>query len=202
LRKQPIILAWLGATLALSLATIVLPEIADWLALVPAKVFHGQIWRLGTWVFLELGPFGLLFSVVTMYKFGGDLLAEWSDQRFLKFVGGIVVGSAVGACLLSLPIPNADWYPKIGGYALGDALVIAWALQFPDKCVVLYRMITLRHMQVAYAVLGMNALFAIYFGITYVAPELIASVAAIAYMKRWWDRPTPQPVSPARPWAN
>ena len=189
MRRQPIILALIATTILTSVAARIVPSLIDAWALVPAQVFRGQIWRLGTWTFLELSPLSLLFSCITLYMLGGDLLSAWSQRRFVRFVAAVVVGSAVGACLLALPIDNAIHYPKIGGYALGDAIVVAWALQFPHRTLVIYRLLPLSGDRLAYGMVALTLLFVVFFGLTYFAPELLAGAGTLAYMKRWWLRP-------------
>jgi len=201
-RKQPVVLALIAITVGVSLIAAMSDPFANAVALVPHDVFRGEVWRLVTWAFLQWGPIGLLLVSITLYKFGGDLLDAWGRRRFTRFVAMIVLVSGVGSCLLALPIPNAEWYPLHGGYAIADALTIAWALQFPDRCVIVFRMMPVAGNQLAYGTLAVTLMFVLYWGLTPFAPDLVAGLAALAYMKRPWDRLTPTPVTPPSPWAN
>lgn len=154
------------------------------LALRPEDVWHGEVWRLVTWPFVEGRPLSLLFECLALYFFAPDLQARWGTARFTRFVAGIVVVAGAGTCLIALVLPTAWWFPQLGGLALGDAIVIAWALQFPDQPIRLYFLIVVRGRGVVQAVVGITALYGVFYGVTVVLPELLASAAALLYMDR------------------
>ena len=172
---------WIVATVV---ASIVAALDGGWLAsmaaLVPSQVFHGQVWRLVTWPLLERGPLALVLTCVAIYKFGGELAVRWGDRRLRRFVGQIVVGAAVVTCLLAAAAGQTDLH-RLGGWALTDALVIAWARQFPEATLVLYHVLVLRGRQLVAVTVGVAIIYAIYVGPIAMAPELVACAAAAAY---------------------
>jgi membrane associated rhomboid family serine protease len=184
LLRGPTITTLLALTIVLTLASVASWTVAEALALVPARVWRGEVWRLATWVFVETSPLSLVYGCVTIWWFGGDLLTAWSRAHFIRYLAGVVLVAAAGTCVLAWILPGAWFYPKLGGMALGDALVIAWALQFPYRKVIVHRVLAIGGDQLAYATLAMTVLFAIFYSVTAFVPELIAATAALAYMKK------------------
>src|SRR5215207_1192164 len=78
--------------------------ITEYLVLVPAQLLR-QPWSLLTFPFVLRDPIGLLFTLLTLFFFGGTLEDRWGGRGFLKFCGGAAVGSAVTAFAL------APWMP-------------------------------------------------------------------------------------------
>ncbi|HEY5946599.1 MAG TPA: rhomboid family intramembrane serine protease [Kofleriaceae bacterium] len=172
---------WLLITLGASVANALGGGwLASWAALAPSRILRGEVWRLVTWPLIEVGPMALIFTCVAIYKFGGELAIRWGDVRLRRFMLEIVVGAGVATCLLAA-IAGATYMRRLGGWAVADVLVIAWARQFPDRSLVLYGLLTLRGQQLINITVGAAILFAIYFGPIAMAPELIACAAAALY---------------------
>ena len=71
---------------------------------------------------------------------------------------------------------------RCGGWAVADALVIAWARQFPERSVTLYYgMISVRGRDLVALTVAIAFVFAIYVGPTAMAPELVACLGAALY---------------------
>jgi membrane associated rhomboid family serine protease len=151
-----------------------------WLSLAPSRVFHGQLWRLATWPLIEGSPLQLIFTCAAIYKFGGELAIRWGDRRLRRFVLEIVVASAAVTCLLALATGRSHLV-RAGGWAISDALVIAWARQFPRGTVVLYGLLVLRGRDLIAVTIAATALFALAFGPVSMGPELCACLFTAAY---------------------
>lgn len=172
---------WLVATLAASIiAALDGGLLASWFALVPSHILHGQIWRLVTWPLIEPGPTSLIFTCVAIYKLGGDLAVRWGDRRLRRFVIELAVTGAVATTLVAA-LAGRLWLCRYGGIAMTEALVIAWARQFPTTPLRLYGLLTLRGPQLVQITLATAVLYAIYVGPVFVAPELACCVLAVAY---------------------
>jgi membrane associated rhomboid family serine protease len=159
-------------------------ELYELLALAPARVWQGEVWRLVTWTFVEDGPITLVFSCIALYWFGGDLVAAWGQRRFLRFVVAIVLVASVGTSLVGLVSPAAWAYHHIGGWALGDALVIAWALQFPEARLRIYQVLEVGGPILAYGTFAVTVLCVVYYGVAPFLPELLAGGAALYHLRK------------------
>ena len=162
-RPPTIVLILIALTLLMTL-TVALDGGADgelyrWLALSPLQVWRGEVWRLVTWSFVELGPWSLVVGCVSLYWFGTDLVTAWGPRRFAAYVGATLAVAGVGTCVLALALPGAARQLHLGGWALDDALTIAWALQFPERAIQYYGLLLLRHRVLAYSVAGFTVVF-------------------------------------------
>jgi membrane associated rhomboid family serine protease len=189
-RLPPVIAGLIGLVLVTSLAAALDGSLYMRLALVPDRVWHGELWRLVTWPFVAASPLGLLFALLELYWFGGGLLDAWSSRRLLRFVIAIVGIAGVGTCLLALVVPMAWWVPYLGTTALGNAILIAYGLEFPRAQIRIWLIAVISGEALAYGLLALTVLFAIFYGVAMVLPALIAAIATYIYMTgapaRWW----------------
>ncbi|MBV8761585.1 MAG: rhomboid family intramembrane serine protease [Deltaproteobacteria bacterium] len=159
----------------------------SWLSLSPDDVIHGQVWRLVTWPLIEGHPLQLIFTCAAIYKFGGELAIRWGDRRLRRFMLEIVIASAAITCVLALAT-HRGYLVRTGGWAVSDALLIAWARQFPNGTVVLYQLLVLRGRQLITVTVGATVLFAIAFGPVAMGPELCACLLTAGYPRAWLRR--------------
>lgn len=193
-RTPPITAGLIGLTLALSFVVAIDAgmggQLYYHLALLPEGVWHGQLWRLVTWPFIQGGPLRLIFACVALYTFGSDLLLTWGPARYLRYLAVVALIAGVGTCLVALVLPSAWWLPRLGGTVVGDALVIAWARQFPDHPVSIYALLLLKGRALVSIVIAGTIVFGVYYGLAWVLPELLAIAAALLYTsrsaRRWW----------------
>ncbi len=174
----------LALTLVMSLAAAVDPNSAWYghLALVPDMVLRGEVWRLVTWPWIEVGPWSLALTLVSIYWFGGDLADRWGDRRLARYLATVLLTAGVGTTLFAVVLPATGRLDHLGGVALADALVIAWALQFPTRQIRLYGLLAVGGELLAYGTLGFTALCAVYFGLGAMLPELLAGGLALLLM--------------------
>jgi membrane associated rhomboid family serine protease len=154
------------------------------LSLVPQDVWHGQVWRLLSWPFIEPGPIGLIFACLFLYWFGRDLAQEWGDRRWLSVFGGVAGVAAVGTCLVAQVDPPVMDYAYLGGWALTSAMVVAWGLWFPHRIVRIYFIIPITGFWLAWLTVAVTVVFAVYSGWEGYLPELFAEASILAWLYR------------------
>jgi membrane associated rhomboid family serine protease len=178
----------LALTLAMSLVTAFLGRHAapllGWVALVPAEVWHGQLWRLATWPFVEVGPIWLIFACLGLYWFGSPLAQRWGSPRFLVVIGGALLAAAVGTCLIATIDGDVMTRPYLGSAAMITAIVVLWGLTFPELVVRIYFVLPIRGYWMAWGTIAVTVVYAIYSGWAGYLPELLAEVAALAWLYR------------------
>lgn len=202
-RSPQVTTVLIAATLAMSLIVAVDArsggQLYHQLALLPEAIWRGQIWRLVTWPFIQGGPLPLIFACVVLHVFGSDLRRAWGPVGFLRYVAGIVLVVGIGTSLLALVLPSAWDLPQLGGMVLGDALVIAWARLFPDRPVSIYFVLIVRGRALVSVIVGATVTFAVFYGISWMLPELLGVAAALLHgarpprrwrlkLKRAWTR--------------
>jgi membrane associated rhomboid family serine protease len=188
LGSSKLITRWLVVVIA---ASIVSTLDGGWLASVaalePAKIWRGQLWRLVTWPLIEQGPLALVFACVAIFKLAGDLAIRWGERRLRRFVLQIIVGAAVVTTLLAT-LTGMSYLRRLGGWAISEALLIAWARQFPNEVLVVYGLLKLSGRELVWLTVGTAVLLAIFISPIVMAPELTACVAAAAYPQGWLRR--------------
>lgn len=107
------------------------------LAMDPASVLHGQIWRLVTYVFIPTsGGFWLIVSLMFYYWLGETLERLWGSTRFtVYYVSGMLLTAL--ASILTLFIDGVS-IPLYGASYVNTALFMAYALTYPDAMVRIY----------------------------------------------------------------
>jgi len=184
LGSSKLVSAWITVTLAASIiAAVDGGWLAGWVALAPSRVWRGEVWRLATWVFVERGALGLVLTCASIYKFGGELAPRWGDRRLRRFMIEVIGSAAVVTTLLALLSDDAWHIHRLGGWAIGDALVIAWARQYPDSTLVLFGLLRLHGRNLIAVTIGITSLSAIFSGPFTMAPELLVCAAAFWYPK-------------------
>ena len=183
--RSRLISRWLVVTLAASIVSAVDGGwLAQWAALVPSKVLHGQVWRLVTWPFVQTSPLALIFTLVVIYRLGGDLAVRWGDRRLRRFATEIILAAALVTCLLASAV-GASYLHRLGGWAVTDMLVIAWARQFPEQPLVLYGLLVVRGRQLVQVTIAATLIYVLFWGPIALAPELTACLAAAMYPRGW-----------------
>jgi len=175
----------LAATVAASLVGVVgerngLPLIRLGL-LEPRAVLRGELWRVFTWVLFERDPLGLLFGGLVLYWAGRDLCEVWGERRFVLFY----LGTAAAAGLATTAVALA-WPSILGGFWMGvwpavDALVVAWALLFPFRQILLFFALPVSGRSLLWFTVGGTALYAVFSGLSPFVPHFLAEGAAYLY---------------------
>jgi membrane associated rhomboid family serine protease len=182
LGSSKLVSRWIWLILAASvLAALDGGWLATWTAFAPSRIWRGEVWRLATWAFVEGGALQLVLTCVAIYHFGGQLAPSWGERRLRRYMVEVVGGAALVASLLAL-VSNDLWRSyRVGGWAVGDALAIAWARQYPDSTLVLYGLLRLRGRDLITVIIGVTAVYAIFAGPFRWALELVVCAAAYWY---------------------
>jgi len=169
-----LVAATAGATiLGVLLAHAGIPLIAA-AALEPERVLRGELWRLVTWTFFELNPIGLIFACLLLAWLGRDLSAAWGHWRFVGVYLGFAAAVAVATCLVGLAWPSVRLQSYATAWAMGDAILIAWAIHFPGRQILLYFVIPIAGRNLVYITIAGTALFALFSHPVLYVPHFIA----------------------------
>ena len=121
--------------------------VAGLMALSPAVVMHGQVWRLVSYSFLPLGLLGELFAMLTLWICGAMLEAERGPRWLYELYFVSVVGGAVVATLISLThVFGLDPLRVVGAgcYAGIFGLLVAVARDFGEMEFLLFFLIRVK----------------------------------------------------------
>lgn len=132
----PTAIKWLLlANIATFIAQQVYPALTPLLGLVPWRVLHElTVYQFGTYLFLHGGFFHLFFNMLMLWMFGRELEEIWGKAYFLKFYFLTGIGAGITSFLVS-PDSHAV---TIGASGAIMALLVAFAMQNPDREVYLW----------------------------------------------------------------
>jgi len=92
-------------------------------------------WQLVTYAFLHDGVTHLVFNMLGLYMFGADLERIWGPRRYLLYYAVSVVSAAITQ--LAVSALSGSPFPTIGASGGVFGLLLAFALYFPQRTVVL-----------------------------------------------------------------
>jgi membrane associated rhomboid family serine protease len=154
----------------------------DYGLMLPSAVWHGQVWRLATWVFYELDPVSLVFACLTLFWFGRDLLAAWGERRFLAVYFGLAIAAAAVTCLVGLLWPAVAQIPRGGSWPAQTGLIVAWGALHPDRQLLLYFVVRVTGRQLVWITFLGTALFALFMGLPPFVPHFAAELLMLAWL--------------------
>jgi membrane associated rhomboid family serine protease len=128
--------------------------------------------------FLELNPLGLIFACLLLAWLGRDLSAAWGHWRFVGVYLGFAAAVGVTTCLIGLLLPAVRELSYATAWAMGDALLIAWATHFPTRQILLYFVLPIGGRNLIVLTIAGTALFALFSHPIYYVPHFVA----IAFM--------------------
>lgn len=128
------------------------------LGLVPAAVLgKGFVWQLLTYMFLHGNFLHILFNMLFLWMMGSEIERYWGSREFLKYY--LITGC--GAGLVNVLVQPRATIPTIGASGAIFGLIIAFALAFPDREILLYFLIRIKakYFAVLVGVIELLALF-------------------------------------------
>ena len=98
-----------GMTVAVGLLRLFKSEFTDLLALDPAGLAHGQIWRVVTFLFgpPPAGPLWLILWIAMLYSILQALEVSWGEFKFTVFLAIGVIATGLGAVATGLEFGNS-----------------------------------------------------------------------------------------------
>lgn len=95
-----------------------------------------QPWQLITYSFLHASGSHLLFNMLALYMFGGELERLFGERRFLQlYFAGVIAASL--AQLLVAALWSGEPYPTVGASGGIFGLLLAYGVYFPNRTIVL-----------------------------------------------------------------
>ena len=130
--------ALIAANVVMFVATLIAPSLVDILGLTPILVVRRLwVWQVATYMFLHAGIFHILFNMLALWMFGGELERVWGTRYFLKFYFVCGIGAGILTVLFSLlPFDIAHALQRatiIGASGAIYGLLLAFAIYFPDR---------------------------------------------------------------------
>jgi membrane associated rhomboid family serine protease len=103
--------------------------------LIPILVWKKYyLWQLATYIFLHGGIFHLLFNLLALWMFGGELESLWGSRKFLRYF--LFCGIGAGICTVILT--PYQFIPVIGASGAIYGILLAFGWLFPNRLIYIY----------------------------------------------------------------
>lgn len=123
-------------------------------------LFDLELWRLATYAFVESTFFGLIFALLILWIFGGWFERSFGRRDTIRFFSISVVGAAILAIplgiLFDIVMPFHDPGIAEGPDAALDAMLVAFALTYPNSNILFGFVLPMRTRTVIYLILGLE----------------------------------------------
>lgn len=165
-------------------------KIQDLFALDPVRVLRQfWLWQPITYMFLHhtIDIWHLVFNMLTLWMFGGDLEVRWGAARFMRYYFVCGIGAGLLTCLAN--IMRSEPSATIGASGAIFGLLIAYAMTFPHRVTYFMGLFPMT----ARVMVGLFALLQLYFigafsrsGVAYFA-HLGGMLVGWLALTGWWD---------------
>jgi membrane associated rhomboid family serine protease len=168
--------------------------------LIPLMVWKRYfLWQLLTYIFLHGGLSHILFNLLALYMFGGELENYWGSKKFLRYF--LYCGIGAGVC--TVIFSPYQFVPIIGASGAIYGILLAFGWLFPNRPILLYFLLPIPAKYFV-IIFGLIELFSsmqgtgggvahlthlggLVFGIFYMAYPVIRQKIRREYYKRKWS---------------
>jgi len=175
-------------------------------ALVPALIWNKYfLWQLATYIFLHGGVFHLLFNLLALWMFGGELESYWGSKKFLRYF--LFCGIGAGICTVLFTPDIYQSIPVIGASGAIYGLLLAFGWLFPNRLIYIYFLfpIPAKYFVIIFGLIEffssmqgagggvahLTHLGGLLFGLFYMAYPMIRQKIRRDYYKRKWSQRGP-----------
>jgi len=194
----------MGAVFLLQM--VVSGSISLYLGLVPILVWKKFfLWQLATYIFLHGGIGHILFNLLALWMFGGELESYWGSRKFLFYF--FFCGIGAGICtVLFTPFPY-DRTPVIGASGAIYGILLAFGWLFPNRLIYIYFLfpIPAKYFVIIFGLIEflylrggagggvahLTHLGGLFFGLIYMAYPYLRQKIRRQYYKRKWNQRGP-----------
>src|SRR4030042_4950979 len=192
----------MGAVFLLQM--VVSGRINLYLGLVPILVWKKFfLWQLGTHIFLHGGISHILFNLLALWMFGGELESYWGSRKFLKYF----FFCGIGAGLCTVLITPYQFIPIIGASGAIYGILLAFGWLFPNRLIYIYFLVPIpaKYMVIIFGLIELFSSMAgtgggvahlthlggLLFGLFYMAYPTLRQKIRRKYYKRNWSQKGP-----------
>jgi membrane associated rhomboid family serine protease len=175
-------------------------------ALVPTLIWKKYfLWQLGTYIFLHGGVFHLLFNLLALWMFGGELENHLGSKKFLRYF--LFCGISAGICTFLFTPYMYQRIPVIGASGAIYGLLLAFGWLFPNRLIYVYFLfpIPAKYFVIIFGLIEffssmegpgggvshLTHLGGIVFGLLYMSYPVIRQKIRREYYKRKWSQRGP-----------
>ena len=110
-------------------------RITLYLGLVPLLVWKKFfLWQLVTYIFLHGGISHILFNLLALWMFGGELESYWGSGKFLRYF----LFCGIGAGICTVVFSPHQFIPVVGASGAIYGILLAFGWLFPNRLIYVY----------------------------------------------------------------
>jgi membrane associated rhomboid family serine protease len=180
-------------------------QIDFYLGLVPILVLKKYfLWQLATYIFLHGGIGHILFNLLALWMFGGELENFWGSKKFLIYFFFCGIGAGIVTVIFS---PN-QFITVVGASGAIYGILLAFGWLFPNRLIYIYFLfpIPAKYFVIIFGLLEflyfstegtgggiarITHLGGLLFGLIYMAYPVVHRKIRREYYKRKWDQKGP-----------
>ena len=192
----------MGAVFLLQM--VVSGSISLYLGLVPILVWKKFfLWQLATYIFLHGGIGHILFNLLALWMFGGELESYWGSRKFLIYF----FFCGIGAGIFTIVLLRHQYIPIIGASGAIFGILLAYGWLFPNRLIYIYFLfpIPAKYMVIIFGLIELLSsrsgtgggvahvthLGGLFFGLLYMAYAPVRQKIRRKYYKRKWSQRGP-----------
>ena len=146
-------------------------------------VFAGNLHQFLTWPFVGRGLLEVVFNCLLLWFLGSELEGLWGKRRYLSFVLCTILGAGVIYMGIAGFFFPGSPYSLTGMAGLIDALLLAYAILFPDRVFHFMLIIPVQAKYFCMIIIGMQLWFGFFSSAAVLAwGQLAAMACAFCYM--------------------
>ena len=175
--------------------------------LIPILVWKEYfLWQLFTYIFLHGGFSHILFNLLALWWFGGELENYWGSKKFLFYF--LFCGIGAGICTVLFTPDIYQRIPVIGASGAIYGILLAFAWLFPNRPILIYFLFPMpaKYMVIIFGLIEffssmggsgggvahLTHLGGLVFGFFYMAYPMIRQKFRREYYKRKWSQRGPK----------
>jgi membrane associated rhomboid family serine protease len=187
------------------LQTMVDWRITRFLGLVPLAVWRNySVWQLFTYIFLNGGFSHLLFNLLALWMFGGEIENYWGSRKFTFYF----FFCGIGAGICTVLITPYQYFPVIGASGAIYGLLLAFGWLFPKRLIYVYFLVPIpaKYFVIIYGLIELFSsmggtgggvahlthLGGLLFGLIYMGYPRIRQKIRREYYRRKWSQKGPR----------
>jgi len=152
-------------------------------------VLKGMIWQPFTYFWLHdpNGIWHILFNMLMLWMFGGDLERNWGGRAFLRYY--LVCGIGAGLFIMLGNAINGDPVPTLGASGAIYGLLLAYGVVFAERTVLFMMMFPMkaRTLAIVFFVISFFSLFQRGQGSVSHIAHLGGAIVGFIFLKRLWN---------------
>jgi membrane associated rhomboid family serine protease len=149
-------------------------------------LFHGLIYQLLTYPFVEIHLMNFIFNGLVIWFIGSELETQWGEKVYLRFLifTVVFVGLTYSLVHLMFFFGTPTYFSSLHGLSgINFALLIAYSLLYPDRQMVFMMIFPMKAKFFCWILAGIEAYLAVFNSLSTSWAHLLAMIMAIVLIR-------------------